>query len=527
MSVFENFISYRRSETPSEVQALYSELKKRGYLTFCDIHSLNAGRIDQELISAIHNCTNFILVLGEHSLDRCINADDWLRIEIREALEKRKNIVCVFVGDFKYPDNLPDDISDIRLFNGIKFEFLYFTSFVDGLTSRFLASEEEISCTIPSRDFVINGGKLIKYVGVAPTVIIPDTVSTIGENAFKDKTFVTSITLSENTVEIQENAFERCNKLQNIHFPHSVKKIGRRAFFRCYALAYISFNDELEIIEEEAFAFCSKLKLIQLGSKIQSISSSAFNGCVQLVRFFVDEKNESYRHIEGILYTRDTKTLVRCGQNYSNDVIKIPDTVENISPWAFFQCLSIVDIVLPSNLKTVGKYAFKDCVQIQSLTLGNNILSFDISAIDGWSSRQSILTGKKFNPSIKYQIQEKLKSHKTKVEDCSDNEFILVKATFESEEEALNMAKMLSFDKLIGCAQIYPLKTFYMWDADFCNEFEYEMSCITKKSLYSSVEAFINNHHSYNLCQIIAVPIIYSSAGFGEWIKSLTNSDDF
>ena len=193
MSIFENFISYRRSETLSEVQALYSELKKRGYLTFCDIHSLNAGRIDQELISAIHNCTNFILVLGSHSLDRCIGTDDWLRFEIREALNTHRNIIPVFVGDVEYPNNLPDDVSDIRMLNGIKFEFLYFTSFVDALTSRFLVSEEDISCTIPSRDFVINKGTLIKYVGSAPTVIVPDTVNIIGENAFKDKTFVTSI----------------------------------------------------------------------------------------------------------------------------------------------------------------------------------------------------------------------------------------------------------------------------------------------------------------------------------------------
>ena len=114
MSVFENFISYRRSETTSEVQALYSELQNRGYPTFCDIHSLTAERIDQELLSAIHNCTNFILVLGAHSLDRCIDDGDWLRFEIREALQLKKNIICVFVGERTFPTNLPADIADIR-----------------------------------------------------------------------------------------------------------------------------------------------------------------------------------------------------------------------------------------------------------------------------------------------------------------------------------------------------------------------------------------------------------------------------
>lgn len=85
MAVFENFISYRRSETTSEVEAIYSELQKRGYVTFCDIHSLKAGEICQELLSTIHNCTNFILVLASHSFDKCKGKNDWMRIEIREA----------------------------------------------------------------------------------------------------------------------------------------------------------------------------------------------------------------------------------------------------------------------------------------------------------------------------------------------------------------------------------------------------------------------------------------------------------
>lgn len=523
MAVFENFISYRRSETTSEVEAIYSELQKRGYVTFCDIHSLKAGEICQELLSTIHNCTNFILVLASHSFDKCKGKNDWMRIEIREALKAHKNIICVFVDETKYPDDLPDDISEIRSLNSIRFDFVNLASFIDILINRFLVSEKTISCANPAQDFIMEAKTLIKYVGTAPIVTIPKHINVIAENAFKDKTFVTSITFSENIIEIQQNAFERCNKLSNITFPSSLKIIGKRAFYRCYELAYISFNDELEVIEEEAFAFCSKVKLIQLGSNIKSIDSSAFNGCVQLIHFLVDEKNEYYRNIEGILYTKDKKNLVRCGQNYEYDVINIPDTVENIFPWAFSQCLSIVDISLPKHLKTIGKYAFRDCSQIHTLTLWDNITEFDISAIDGWSSRQHIITSKKFSSLINYQIQQKLSERIVPENGNADDEFILVKVTFESENEAINMAKMLSYNKLIGSAQIYPLNTIYMWDTKLCNESEYELSCITRRNLYLQVENFINNHHSYGLCQIIAVPVIYSSVRFGNWIKSLTD----
>lgn len=42
-------------------------------------------------------------------MEQCSEDDDWLRREIREALEKRKNIICVFINDFKFPDKLPAD----------------------------------------------------------------------------------------------------------------------------------------------------------------------------------------------------------------------------------------------------------------------------------------------------------------------------------------------------------------------------------------------------------------------------------
>lgn len=523
MSVFENFISYRRKETSSEVQALYSELTRRGYLTFCDIHSLRAGNFEEELTSTIASCTNFILVLGPNSLDRCNEPSDWLRMEIREACKEKKNIICVFVGDFAFPNSLPPDISEIRKLNGIRFDFIYFISFVDRLVDRFLVSKNAISITNPHRDFIINGNELQKYVGRAPTVIIPEHVRIIAANAFKDKTFITSVTFSGQVEEIHECAFERCIKLTNVSFPRSLKIIGRRAFYRCYNLAYVSLNDELEFIEDEAFGHCSKIKLIQLGDAIHHISSSAFNGCVQLINFLVSENNQHFSDIEGILYNKEQTTLIRCGQNYNNDIILIPDTVTRIAPWAFFQCLSVVNISLPSGLQTIEEYAFKDCAKIQSLTLGSKISTFALSAIDGWSPRQNIITGKDFNPALAFQIKRMLHTKVPPKPSSKDEQFILVKATFEAEEEALNMAKMLSLNRLIGCAQIYPINTFYMWDGQVCSEREFEMSCITRQLLYSSVEKFIMMRHSYNLCQIIAVPIIHSSASFGNWIEQLTD----
>lgn len=90
MQLFENFISYRRSETLPEVQNIYHALTNKGYSTFCDIYSLKSGRFDDNLLQIIRRCTNYILVLNKHSLDRCFDEGDWLRFEISTALKNKK-----------------------------------------------------------------------------------------------------------------------------------------------------------------------------------------------------------------------------------------------------------------------------------------------------------------------------------------------------------------------------------------------------------------------------------------------------
>lgn len=75
MQVFENFISYRRRESMLEVKNIYDALQTKG-ATFCDVYSLGSDEFNQDLITAIDNCINFILVLGAHSMERCSDDED-------------------------------------------------------------------------------------------------------------------------------------------------------------------------------------------------------------------------------------------------------------------------------------------------------------------------------------------------------------------------------------------------------------------------------------------------------------------
>lgn len=524
MQLYENFISYRRSETLSEVQSIYHALTSKGYSTFCDIYSLKSGRFDENLLNTIKKCTNFILVLNNHSLDRCGEKKDWLKFEIETALATDKNIICVFIEDFEFPNSLPYEIDDIRYYNGIKYDLLYFTSFIDSLCARFLVKGSDIERSRPECDFLIDGSVLVKYLGNAPIVRIPEGIKSVGRYAFKDKTQITDISFPDGIESIGAHAFDRCINITNLIFPDSLKEIDEKAFMRCYNLSFIAFNDNLQSIGKESFSFCGKLKVVRFGKGIKEISSSAFNNCDKLAIFDVDAENESFLALDGILYSKDGKRAIRCPEGYTLDLINLLKTVEIIEPWCFSKCLYLVDVVLPRNLKRVGAFAFNDCRNIMSLTLGDEIDEFDVSALDGWNKDQQIVVSKRFNPLIKYKINQKINERVVlEYEESKDlPEYVMIKTTFESVEEASKMAKMLINNHYIASAQLDELNVFYTWKDEACNENEIELNCITRGVLYDKVKTFIKQNHSYECCQIICIPIVKTTDEFGDWINEQT-----
>lgn len=530
MQVFENFISYRRKESMLEVKNIYDALQTKGFSTFCDVYSLGSGEFNQDIITAIDNCTNFILVLGAHSMDRCSDDDDWLLYEIKEALEKKKNIICVFTDNVQFPANLPPEIDNIRFHNGLKFDVFYFDKFIDNLISNFMVSEEARSESDAEKDFIIIQDVLVRYVGNARIISIPSSIRVIGRNAFKNQTKVTKIIIPEGVEEIQESAFERCIQIPYITFPMSLQSVGDKAFCRCYNLAYVAFNESLKEIGDEAFGFCGKLKMVFLNKNLAKIAPTAFNNCSRLMEFSISDENKYYSTQNGILYDHDLKIAVRCPENYNHDVVELPGTVVTIGEWCFSRCMKIIDIVLPRKLEIVCSHAFHDSCNIASLTLGDSIKEFDTSALTGWNDRQRVLMGRHFHPVIKYNIEQKIKELAPVEQQVTGYQFCLIKTAFEAEEEAIEMAKMLLDNRLIVSGQIKKMRSLYVWENDMCCENEVELTCFTENRLYSEVEEFINSHHSYELCQLICLPITNISDGFGKWISDYTGKikfDDF
>uniref|UniRef100_W5MDW2 NAD(+) hydrolase SARM1 n=1 Tax=Lepisosteus oculatus TaxID=7918 RepID=W5MDW2_LEPOC len=123
------FISYRRTTGSQLASLLKVHLQVRGFSVFIDVEKLEAGKFEEKLIQSVQRARNFILVLSANALDKCMgdhDTKDWVHKEIVTALNCKKNIVPV-TDQFVWPEpsSLPDDMSAILNFNGIKWSHEY------------------------------------------------------------------------------------------------------------------------------------------------------------------------------------------------------------------------------------------------------------------------------------------------------------------------------------------------------------------------------------------------------------------
>lgn len=126
-----------------------------------------------------------------------------------------------------------------------------------------------------------------KYNGAAADVTIPSRyqgkpVTTIGHAAFFNSA-VTSVTIPDSVTSISDEAFINCPKLTNISIPNSVTYIGFSAFNSCTSLKSITLPSSLSFISWALFLGCSQLTTIHIPVSVTSIGNNAFADCPSLM----------------------------------------------------------------------------------------------------------------------------------------------------------------------------------------------------------------------------------------------------
>ena len=144
------------------------------------------------------------------------------------------------------------------------------------------AKNKDIIC------FQINQGTKVIYDSAfsdcskLTSVIIPDSVTSIGSYAFYNCSSLTSVEIPDGVTEIGEYAFSECSSLTSVEIPDGVTEIREYTFSRCTSLTNIVIPDSVTSIEGWAFIYCTSLESLVIPSNVTSLESYLFTSCSSL-----------------------------------------------------------------------------------------------------------------------------------------------------------------------------------------------------------------------------------------------------
>ena len=212
----------------------------------------------------------------------------------------------------------------------------------------------------------------------------------IGE-AFWGCTRLTSITIPNGITHISWHAFQGCSSLISITLPESLTSIDEMAFYSCTSLTNIVIPEGVTNIGNSAFSYCTSLQSINIPASVTNIGDNAFANCGSLTEINVDENNEYYKSINGILCSADGKTLIKYASKENTSTYTIPDGILYIGKNAFSGRSDLVEITIPNSVISIGSYAFSDCTSLKSIVIPNTITRIEDFTFDGCTSLTSVI----------------------------------------------------------------------------------------------------------------------------------------
>ena len=103
-------------------------------------------------------------------------------------------------------------------------------------------------------------------------------------------------------------------------------------------------------------------------------------------------------------------------------------------------------------------------------------------------------------------------------------QFILVMVTVGSESEGAAIASALVESSFAACVKMFPVSSTYRWQGQVQQDQEWQLLIKTQTARFEAVESLVRSHHSYEVPEIIAIPVTQGSAPYLSWIQQQTSS---
>ena len=199
------------------------------------------------------------------------------------------------------------------------------------------------------------------------SIIIPDSVTSIGNYAFESCTSLTNVTIPNSVTSIGYDAFYNCTGLTDIIIPDSVTSIGAYTFYNCTGLTSVTIPDSVTSIGDFAFYDCTSLTDVTIPDSVTSIGDNAFHKCTSLTNVTIPDSVTSigdyaFYHCTGLTS------------------VTIPDSVTSIGDYAFDYCTGLTSVTIPGSVTSIGNYAFYKCTSLTDVTIPNGVTSIGDNA---------------------------------------------------------------------------------------------------------------------------------------------------
>ena len=240
-------------------------------------------------------------------------------------------------------------------------------------------------------------------------IILPATLTTIGENAFSGCVNLKTVVIPQTVTGIGSNAFKGCSSLQTIAIPEKVTSINGSAFQECTNLKNINIPIGIKTINAREFAFCPGLESVSIPATVETIHTTAFENSPNIkLKVVYGTAGEAFAIANMIPYTylvensadfswlrgEDGVDLVSyIGQIYD---VAIPSHLDGIRVWridpgAFQENPYARNVILPDTVKEIGEWAFSYIDGMKSVHISGGTTKIGANAFTGCSNLTEIV----------------------------------------------------------------------------------------------------------------------------------------
>lgn len=250
--------------------------------------------------------------------------------------------------------------------------------------------------------------KNVRYIGDAcftncsnlSKITLPAETDTLGSGAFA-YTAVVYARIPKGITQLPNQLFEGCTKLENCDIPEGIKSFGFQVFQNNSSLKSITLPSSLESIGNNCFSFAG-FTTLHLPASFKEYGDNAISNLSSLKEYTVDHANNYFVSKDGVLYSKDLKTLNSYPLACGNETYAVDENTDSIADYAFYSN-NLKSIVLPERLKAIGKsafccsnlieklivpdkveyigpYGFSTCKNLKEIIFGSSLKSFGASA---------------------------------------------------------------------------------------------------------------------------------------------------